>query len=103
MSLDRAFNAGRQPAAPMGGVSGELRAAGWHASPWRAAARFAVPLDPLRIALFLLTVVSIGRIHQRFAPIALLRPASPWNRGIRRCALAVSAARMTRMTLALCC
>jgi len=75
MTLGQPFDWLQQPPAPMAGVRGIPPVAGLQ--PWRgrAAARFAVPFDPLRIALFLLTVVSIGRIHQQVAAIALLRPA----------------------------
>ena len=34
-----------------------------------------VKLDPFRIFLFVLTIITISRIHQHFKPIALLRPA----------------------------
>src|SRR5436309_14405829 len=75
MTLGQPFDWLQQPPAPIAGVRGMPPIAGLQ--PWRgrAAARFAVPFDPLRIALFLLTVVSIGRIHQQVAAIALLRPA----------------------------
>ena len=34
-----------------------------------------VKFDPFRIFLFVLTVMTISRIHQHFKPIAVVRPA----------------------------
>jgi len=75
MSFGQPFDWLRQPPAPMAGVRGVRPATGPKAWQVRAAAGFAVPRDALRLALFLLTLVSIGRIHQQFPTLALLRPA----------------------------
>ncbi len=41
----------------------------------RASARLRVHMDPLRLGLFLLTIVTVSRIHQHFGFIARFRPA----------------------------
>jgi O-antigen ligase len=44
--------------------------------------RLALSLDPFRKMLFILTIVTISRVHQHFHPIAMLRPALLMTAGL---------------------
>jgi O-antigen ligase len=63
------------PALPRRGIAGASASTPPTAAPAAEPERLTLSRDPLRIALFILTIVTVSRVHQHWPILAKLRPA----------------------------